>query len=81
MSRDQKPGKVRMVSGTPERRGQDGGAPASPGALGPAETAPSNGTEQERPKGVSVIVVALCLGCGFAGGAAIVALAPMLGLV
>ncbi|WP_145206439.1 hypothetical protein [Sphingobium sp. B2] len=81
MSRDQKPGKVRMVAGTPERRRPDDGAQASQGAPDQAGATPVEGTEQQQARGISLIVIALCLGCGFVGGAAIVALAPMLGLV
>jgi hypothetical protein len=81
MSRDQKPGKVRMVSGAPERRRQDGDASGAENAADAADALSQGGNAQPQGKSMSLLMIGLCLVAGFGGGAAIIVLAPMLGLV
>jgi hypothetical protein len=72
MSRDQRPGKVRIVNNSDRRQLNklaDVVAQDSPPAAG-----------RPTAKGVSLMTIILCLAFGLFGGVALVTLAPALGL-
>ncbi|PZQ94493.1 MAG: hypothetical protein DI533_22080 [Cereibacter sphaeroides] len=72
MSRDQKPGKVRLVSGQPERRRQD--MADTPEDLQAGSSEAEVDDVAARKGGIGALVILLSISCGLVGGATVVVL-------